>query len=197
MADAVAAASEVAATRSTAETLIALRSFAAQTPSTPVPAELRHVVEDMSRTGVPNFEWPLLRPLLTASLADCLDTFHKAHPGLQAESNADRSDAESKNVDPEFEEGKVRLLETLKGFSGAPFTLQRLCELILKPGLYYTHVNKLMFGLAKLLSVTSVLEVELPEASTDTPINSSAPVDPRDEENKSMEIGSPNEEGTD
>mmetsp|Transcript_12169 Transcript_12169/g.19779 ORF Transcript_12169/g.19779 Transcript_12169/m.19779 type:complete len:182 (-) Transcript_12169:2354-2899(-) len=119
-------------------------------PSGPVSSVLTGVVVEMQASGVPKYEWGLLKPLLKQVLASKLDEFRSNHPSTDPVSASGNS----------YEESKGRLLSAIDLFQGAPFTLQRLCELILSPGRYYKSVNKLMFGLEKLLSVSSVLEVE-------------------------------------
>jgi hypothetical protein len=111
---------------------------------------LRRVLEELRAVGAPTYEWELLRPLLAAALTDSLAAFRAAHPGTDPAPLAAQGG---------FEAGLARLLAALEGFQGAPFTLQRLVELILEPGQYYRSVAKLVFGLEKLLSVSSVLEV--------------------------------------
>jgi hypothetical protein len=111
---------------------------------------LRRVLEEMRAVGAPAYEWELVRPLLAAALTDSLTAFRAAHPGTDPALPAAQGG---------FEAGLARLLAALEGFQGAPFTLQRLVELILEPAQYYRSVAKLIFGLEKLLSVSSVLEV--------------------------------------
>jgi hypothetical protein len=111
---------------------------------------LRRVLEEMRAVGAPAYEWELLRPLLAAALTDSLAAFRAAHPG---------TDPALPAAPGGFEAGLARLLAALEGFQGAPFTLQRLVELVLEPAQYYRSVAKLIFGLEKMLSVSSVLEV--------------------------------------
>jgi hypothetical protein len=111
---------------------------------------LRRVLEELRAVGAPTYEWELLRPLLGAALTGSLAAFRAANPGTDPAPLAAQGG---------FEAGLARLLAALEGFQGAPFTLQRLVELILEPDQYYRSVAKLIFGLEKLLSVSSVLEV--------------------------------------
>ena len=111
---------------------------------------LRRVLDEMRAVGAPAYEWELVRPLLAAALTDSLAAFRAAHPGTDPALPAGQGG---------FEAGLARLLAALEGFQGAPFTLQRLVELILEPAQYYRSVAKLIFGLEKLLSVSSVLEI--------------------------------------
>ena len=47
------------------------------------------------------------------------------------------------------------LTESLSVFSEAPFTLQRLCEILINAEAHYKSTHKLVYALKKLLSVTS------------------------------------------
>ena len=55
------------------------------------------------------------------------------------------------------------IVKCLEEFESAPFTLQRICELITQPSLHYKKVNKLLYGIEKLVSVSSTLEPAAPE----------------------------------
>lgn len=53
-------------------------------------------------------------------------------------------------------EGHVDFLtKNLSNFSEAPFTLQRLCEILVNAEAHYKSTHKLVYALTKLLSVTS------------------------------------------
>lgn len=59
-----------------------------------------------------------------------------------------------------FDAVLARLLALLDEFSEAPFTAQRLCELLLHPRkIYSTSTRKLMNALEKLLTVSSTMPV--------------------------------------
>ena len=47
------------------------------------------------------------------------------------------------------------VLQRIEHFSEAPFTLQRLCELVLMPDKYYKDTNKYIHALLKCLLVVS------------------------------------------
>jgi len=108
---------------------------------------LIRLVEEMRSEGYPRFEWDLLKPLLSSMLTQRLEDFRAEFPDKVAD---DRN---------QFEMNSKRLVAALDMFEGAPFTLQRLCELILSPKTYYKSTTKLVFGLEKLLSVSSILDV--------------------------------------
>lgn len=54
------------------------------------------------------------------------------------------------NVDPfNYETMKTSLLERLDQFNAAPFTVQRLCELLIDPRKQYSRIDKFMRALEK------------------------------------------------
>jgi len=48
-----------------------------------------------------------------------------------------------------FKEKRQQLVDALQAFDEAPFTLQRLCEILLEPHRQYKSTNKLLAGLDK------------------------------------------------
>jgi serine/threonine-protein phosphatase 4 regulatory subunit 2 len=45
-------------------------------------------------------------------------------------------------------------------FNSAPFTIQRLCELILSPRIHYRRTDKFIRGLTKCVSVVTTIDNE-------------------------------------
>merc|ERR1719288_675932 len=63
------------------------------------------------------------------------------------------------NVDSfKFSEMKQRIFEQLDSYSGIPFTMQRLCELLTQPRRHYKRTDKFMRGLEKVMLVVSTVE---------------------------------------
>merc|ERR1719187_1692831 len=51
------------------------------------------------------------------------------------------------NVDVfKFSEMKERIMEQLESYTGTPFTIQRLCELLVQPKRHYKRTDKFMRG---------------------------------------------------
>ena len=63
-----------------------------------------------------------------------------------------------------FEEKVEDAKAALVTFNRAPFTLQRFAEILVHPGKHHRNVNKLLNGYEKLLSVTSTVARQDPEA---------------------------------
>lgn len=60
------------------------------------------------------------------------------------------SDLQYPNVDPfNYENMKKILLERLDSFNSAPFTVQRICELLAEPKKQYTRIDKFMRAVEK------------------------------------------------
>ncbi|CAM9759920.1 unnamed protein product, partial [Chrysoparadoxa australica] len=59
-----------------------------------------------------------------------------------------------------FEQRKTELVERIRYFQEAPFTLQRIAEILHKPEPCYGATHKLLNGLEKLLSVSTTVPIE-------------------------------------
>ena len=127
----------------------------------------------------------LLKKLLAAAIAQCIVSFKASHPETAVKEDQDgqtqrllagvRPLATTPRLcaDPPAQERKSRggalthslspscslLQDALDAFDGAPFTLQRMCELIAAPGLHYGTLRKLLYSFERLLSVSSTIEV--------------------------------------
>jgi hypothetical protein len=68
-----------------------------------------------------------------------------------------------------FPERRDALLEALEDFDAAPFTVQRLCELLTGSAAAYRSTHKLLSAVDRVVSVTSTLPVTRPgdEAASD------------------------------
>lgn len=76
------------------------------------------------------------------------------------------------NVDPfNYESMKAAFLERLDLFHAAPFTVQRICELLTDPRKQYSRIDKFMRAIEKNLLVVSTIE---PGRETQSDSNSSA-----------------------
>lgn len=69
------------------------------------------------------------------------------------------------NVPPfNFNELKNEIVASIESFYGAPFTIQRICELITLPTRHYKRTDKFMRGLEKNILVVSYVEPRRPDA---------------------------------
>uniref|UniRef100_A0A182YHL6 Uncharacterized protein n=1 Tax=Anopheles stephensi TaxID=30069 RepID=A0A182YHL6_ANOST len=103
-----------------------------------IPRELEDYLNFVARTGDTLYRWVLVKPLFREKLVNVITDFHHSTPSI-----ADIP--QCPNVDPfNFERMKRALLERLDSFNSAPFTVQRICELLTEPRKQYTRIDKFM-----------------------------------------------------
>lgn len=77
------------------------------------------------------------------------------------------------------EDAALSLADALASFDEAPFTVQRLCELLLAPTAYYARPDKLTRAVKKLLNVTGMVpSPTAPPDGTPGPAEETAPSSP-------------------
>ena len=107
------------------------------------------VLQEIAASGESKYEWAALKPLLASKVEQACREYYETSQDID----------ESKNGDT-FHAVLKRTLSLLDAFPNAPFTLQRLCELLLDPRKpYRTSTRKLMSAIEKLLSVSSTVPV--------------------------------------
>ena len=97
-----------------------------------------------------------MKPLVRRKVQLVLDEFHENHP-MPASGQAFN-----------FEELKQDILSSLDSFTGPPFTIQRICELLTLPNKHYKRTDKFMRGLEKNVLVVSHIDPAL-NASSERP----------------------------
>eukprot|EP00741_Cyanophora_paradoxa_P005223 tig00000865_g5063.t1 len=119
--------------------------------------KLQAVLNAAAQTGFTCYDWPPLKKLLAYKLEQVLGECR----GRFSDGGLD---------DRAFREFAERLLVALDGFRGAPFTLQRLCELLLAPDRHYKNIRKLLLAFDKLLSVSTTMpKVDPAKVNLDDP----------------------------
>ena len=104
--------------------------------------ELDGVLGEVSSTGHSQFEWAQLKELLAVKLQAVCAEYH---------SNV-------QDISEPYDTLIGRLLLLLHDFPNAPFTVQRLCELLLDPHrIYATSTRKVTSAFEKLLTVSSTV----------------------------------------
>ena len=107
------------------------------------------VLQEIAASGESKYEWAALKPLLASKVEQACREYYETSQDIDESKNGDTFDAVLK-----------RTLSLLDAFPNAPFTLQRLCELLLDPRKpYRTSTRKLMSAIEKLLSVSSTVPV--------------------------------------
>uniref|UniRef100_A0A1A9X575 Serine/threonine-protein phosphatase 4 regulatory subunit 2 n=1 Tax=Glossina brevipalpis TaxID=37001 RepID=A0A1A9X575_9MUSC len=117
-----------------------------------IPKELDEYLGYVAKTGDTVFKWSSLKYLFREKLLNVIKHFHDNSPRIDEIPNYP-------NVDPfNYESMKSSLLERLELFNAAPFTIQRLCELLIDPRKQYSRIDKFMRALEKNILVVSTVE---------------------------------------
>ncbi|XP_037464746.1 serine/threonine-protein phosphatase 4 regulatory subunit 2-like [Triticum dicoccoides] len=117
------------------------------------PEEMRAMIEVIAETGKFWHDWSFLKRLLSLQLMQVLGEYSEAQMVI-------REDGQQQNS--LFRETHSELFSQLNDAllrfeEGPPFTLQRLCEILLDPKGTYTKLSKLALALEKNLLVTSTI----------------------------------------
>ncbi|GBP48712.1 hypothetical protein EVAR_88173_1 [Eumeta japonica] len=127
-----------------------LDDFVKRKPKT-IPRELEEYLAYVARTGDPVYQWSLVKYLFKEKLLNVITDFYETSPGLDI--------PHYPNVDPfNYDTMKNSLLERLDSFSSAPFTVQRICELLTAPRKQYNRIDKFMRAIEKNVLVVSTRE---------------------------------------
>uniref|UniRef100_A0AAG5D557 Serine/threonine-protein phosphatase 4 regulatory subunit 2 n=1 Tax=Anopheles atroparvus TaxID=41427 RepID=A0AAG5D557_ANOAO len=133
------------------EILILLERFT-KSKQKDIPRELEDYLNFVARTGDTLYGWVLVKPLFREKLVNVITDFHDNTPSI-----ADLP--QCPNVDPfNYERMKLALLDRLDSFNSAPFTVQRICELLTEPRKQYTRIDKFMRAVEKNILVVSTQE---------------------------------------
>ena len=132
------------------EVLQVLDEFQKMRPSE-IPRELEEYLCWVAKTGDPVYQWSLIKTLFREKLTRVMTDFYESCPSLEL--------APCPNVDHfNYDTMKSNLLERLESFANAPFTVQRICELLTAPRKEYNRVDKFMRAIEKNILVVSTRE---------------------------------------
>ncbi|XP_054160226.1 serine/threonine-protein phosphatase 4 regulatory subunit 2-B-like [Oppia nitens] len=116
-----------------------------------IPDILNKYLENVAQNGDTVFSWTKLQPLLRRKLEIVMNEFHQMCPTDHL--------MPLPNVKPfDFDELKNQILESIDTFGSAPFTIQRICELLTNPSKHYKRTDKFMRGIEKNILVVSTIE---------------------------------------
>lgn len=116
--------------------------------------DLRGILEIIAGTGKYWHDWPMLKSLLSFRLKQVLTEYYESHIAGDIGSRQNLISGET------YPDLVKRLDQALDSFvEGPPFTVQRLCEILLKPQSIYPNIAKVSLALEKILLVTSTLPV--------------------------------------
>ncbi|KAL1324570.1 hypothetical protein HN51_034753 [Arachis hypogaea] len=123
--------------------------------------EVRKVLEVIASTGKFWHDWDKLKTMLSFQLKQVLAEYPEAKM---------TSEQQYASLGESYSEVVNKLDDALTCFiEGPPFTLQRLCEILLDAKGIYPHLSKLALALEKNLLVTSTLTIStdpFPQATT-------------------------------
>ncbi|OXU23957.1 hypothetical protein TSAR_005008, partial [Trichomalopsis sarcophagae] len=129
------------------EVLQALDEFQKMRPSE-IPRELEDYLCWVARTGDPVYQWSLIKALFREKLLRVMTEFYESCPSLDL--------TPCPNVEQfNYDIMKSNLLERLESFANAPFTVQRICELLTTPRKEYNRIDKFMRAIEKNILVVS------------------------------------------
>ncbi|XP_030469112.1 uncharacterized protein LOC115687616 [Syzygium oleosum] len=110
--------------------------------------EARRVIETIASSGTFWIEWDQVKTILSVKLKQVLSDYPEAKM---------TTEQQSASLGETHQELVKRLDEALLSFDeGPPFTLQRLCEILLSARSIYPKLSKLALALEKILLVTSM-----------------------------------------
>ena len=99
----------------------------------------------ISRTGIIAHDWPLMLPLFEWKINKILDSYYLKHGFIGP-------------ITQTFDSRKELIFKLLESYeSDAPFTIQRIAEILIDTSRQYKVTHALMNALEKLLSVGSLL----------------------------------------
>lgn len=117
-----------------------------------IPRELEDYLSFVARTGDTVYPWPAVKYFFRTKLSIVIMDFHDNTPSI-----ADLP--QCPNVDPfYYDRMKQNLLSRMDSFNSAPFTIQRICELLNEPRKHYTRIDKFMRAVEKNILVVSTQE---------------------------------------
>ncbi|XP_014219790.1 serine/threonine-protein phosphatase 4 regulatory subunit 2 [Copidosoma floridanum] len=133
------------------DVLQALDEFQKMKPSE-IPKVLEEYLTWVAKTGEPVYQWSLIKTLFREKLLRVMNEFcESGNPSLLG--------PPLPNVEPfNYENMKGSLLERLESFSNPPFTVQRICELLIAPRREYNRIDKYMRAVEKNILVVSTRE---------------------------------------
>ena len=102
-----------------------------------------------------DFEWKQISQLVKRKILFCIDSMNTKVKHATKNSIFSTSFQAQYQPAEEYTDSCDLLLQRMEMFTEAPFTIQRICELILEPEKYYKNTNKYIHALLKCLLVVS------------------------------------------
>ncbi|CAI4227037.1 unnamed protein product [Auanema sp. JU1783] len=120
-----------------------------QHPST----DVERYFEWVSRHGKPCLPWNIIKPAFLWKIKFVMDEMI----AMEKEKQNEDGDKARLMDDPSFAEMYNGILRKAEEFEGAPFTWQRLCELLHTPSRHYKKAHKFIRALDKTANVVTII----------------------------------------
>jgi len=124
-----------------------------------IPQNLENYIEFVSKTGKYVFPWNLVKKIFLKKLNNIINSLQTCM------STSDLNTSSSSNyMTNQYNDLnntqliKERIIDRMKSFTSAPFTIQRICELLLKPNAHYNRIDKYLRGLEKCIMVVTTVD---------------------------------------
>uniref|UniRef100_A0A914C3A2 Serine/threonine-protein phosphatase 4 regulatory subunit 2 n=1 Tax=Acrobeloides nanus TaxID=290746 RepID=A0A914C3A2_9BILA len=109
--------------------------------------------EYVANKGKPFFTWEIIRPFFLWKLQTVMNDMHL----IEAEELTDDLQKEALISNEKITESKNFIMSKAKEFDGIPFTIQRLCELLITPRKHYKSTEKFLRALEKNINVVTTI----------------------------------------
>lgn len=133
-----------------------------------IPQNLENLIEHVAKTGKYIFPWHRIRKLYLQKFKNVLNnivSFTNNNNNTSSSLNTSTTtyldtsiNDISTNNGQSNKEIKERIIERMESFTSAPFTIQRISELLLKPNNHYTRIDKFLRGLEKCVMVVTTVD---------------------------------------
>jgi len=138
-------------TEVTNDQLQALKDFA-NAESKQLVEELEEILDDVAKTGQYIYPWHFMKPLYACKLDQVTSQFLTASPPLNNDGTEDEQELNN------LKEFRDKLLQMFDKFVCAPFTIQRVSEMLTEPRKHYKSTAKFFRGLEKNILVVSTID---------------------------------------
>lgn len=135
-----------------------------------IPQILENFIEYVAKTGTYIFPWNKIRKLYLTKLKCVLNSLspmiNQPHLNITNDTSFNNSSSNlntylnTTHIDSNnnIQVIKDRITERMRSFTSAPFTIQRISELLLKPNNHYSRTDKFLRGLEKCVMVVTTID---------------------------------------
>lgn len=120
-------------------------------------------LKSIAESGNVDIDWPDLQRLLKQRFRTVMEHY------IERNRDSKEEQYQEPNVEKfNLEDSRDDIIELIESFSEAPFTIQRICELLCTPFKYYDKISTFLRGLEKNLRVISSNDWPKPQVSEPT-----------------------------